>query len=91
MTSFIGLPTRQMQCLHSIIRLIEDTGQSPSLDEIAAQMVLYTGSKITQQQVHKLVDELVSKGRLHREPKKHRSITVVEKKDETLFQKTIRP
>lgn len=88
MTNFIGLPTRQMQALHSIIMLIEETGQSPSLDEIAARMVLYTGQKITKQCVHNLVDELANKGRITRDPKKHRSITVVEKKDASFSKKT---
>ncbi len=90
MTSFIGLPTRQMQCLHSIIMLIEETGQSPQLDEIAARMVLYTGSTVTKQQVHTLVDELEAKGRINRDPKKHRSITVVEVKDAALIKKNTR-
>lgn len=91
MTNFIGLTTRQAQCLHTIIRLTDDTQQSPSLDEIAAQMVLYTGNEVTKQQVHALVGELERKGHIHRDPKKRRSITVVEEKDEKLTKKISRP
>lgn len=81
MTSFIGLPTRQGQCLYAIIRHIDTVGTSPTLDEIAEVMGKISGDKFTKQQIHTLVDELASKGRITRDPKKHRSITVVEKKD----------
>jgi len=88
MTSFIGLPTRQGQCLYAIIRHIDDTGVSPTLDEVATIMGRLNQSLVTKQQVHLLVNALVEKGCIHRDPKKHRSITVVEKKDASLIKKT---
>lgn len=88
MTSFIGLTTRQGQCLHAIIRHIDDTGQSPTLSEIAARMEQFTGTDVSKQHVHQLVDILVSRNRITRDPKKHRSITVVEKKDASFIKKT---
>lgn len=88
MTSFIGLPTRQGQCLYAIIAHIDDKGTSPTLDEIADIMERINRAPVTKQQVHVLVNELVSKGRITRDPNKHRSITVVEKKDASFSKKT---
>src|SRR4051812_36772956 len=79
LTSFAGLPAQQARCLHSIIRLTEDTGMSPTLEKIAADM------DCTKQWVGDLVLELKKKGRIKHEAGKHRSIEVVEKKDETLI------
>ena len=81
MTSFIGLPAGQVRCLHTIIVLIDQTGMSPTLDEIAEAMPRAADEKpLTRQGVRFLVEELVKKGRLARDPHKHRSITVVETK-----------
>lgn len=87
MTSFIGLPTRQAQCLHAIVRYIDETGQSPTLEDISWLMGQAVGQPFTKQQIHTLVNELKEKGRITSDPKKHRSITVVEKKDASFSKK----
>ena len=74
MTNFTGLPEKQAQCLHLIIRHIDETGISPTYPELAQAM------GCTPQNVKGIVDELVTKGRLTRDANKHRSIQVVEKK-----------
>lgn len=78
MTSFTGLPVRQAQALHAIIRIIDETGLSPTIEEIGLAI------HAPKQQAHELILELEKKGRIRRDPKKHRSITVVEVKDAKL-------
>lgn len=80
MTNFMGLPSAQIRCLHAIVRLIEEKGISPTLDEIAEAMQTQE-KRPSRQAVYQLVNELAAKGRITRDPHKHRSITVVEKKE----------
>lgn len=81
MTSFAGLPVRQAQALHAIIRLIDETNLSPTIEEIG------TAIRASKQQAHELVLELEKKGRIKRDAKKHRSIIVAEQKDEKFRRK----
>ncbi|TXH52781.1 MAG: winged helix-turn-helix transcriptional regulator [Desulfurellales bacterium] len=71
MANLSNLPQRQREVLHFIVREIEDKGQSPTQDEIAAGLGMVKG------QVSACLDALENKGKIKRTRYGHRSIEVV--------------